>query len=52
MGINYYYEGISLRKYCLDNGLKYRTITKRINSLKTKYPNLSIEEIKDIYSLA
>ena len=41
----YYYNGISLKKYCSDNDISYQMILRRINKLKIKYNDLSIDEI-------
>ena len=41
----YYYNGISLRKYCLDNNINYNTILYRINIIGEKYPYKSLDEI-------
>ena len=43
--IKYMYKGISLRQYCLDNGIKVGTINSRINNLKKKNKNLSNDEL-------
>lgn len=43
----YMYNGISLRKYCLNNYLNYDTILKRINTIKNNNGNLSTEEVID-----
>ncbi len=43
--IKYMYKGISLRQYCLDNGINMVTIQSRINNLKKKNKNLSNEEL-------
>lgn len=34
--IKYMYKGISLRQYCLDNGINIGTINSRINNLRKK----------------
>ncbi len=41
----YYYQGISLSKYCKDNFLNYNKIRARIYERKKEYPNLSDEEL-------
>ncbi len=43
--IKYMYKGISLRQYCLDNGINIGTINSRINNLKKKNKNLSNDEL-------
>lgn len=43
--IKYMYKGISLRQYCIDNDICYRTIMGRINYLKKKNYNLSPDEL-------
>lgn len=43
--IKYIYKGISLRKYCLDNGINIGTINSRINNLRKKNENLSNDEL-------
>ena len=43
--IKYKYKGISLRQYCLDNGINIKTIMARINNLKKKNENLSNDEL-------
>ena len=43
--IKYMYKGVSLRRYCLDNGIKLETINYRINSLKKKNESLSNDEL-------
>ena len=43
--IKYMYKGISLRQYCLDNGINIGTINSRINNLKKKNINLSNDEL-------
>lgn len=43
--IKYMYKGVSLRKYCLDNGINIGTINFRINNLKKKNKNLSNDEL-------
>lgn len=41
----YMYKGISLRQYCLDNGINIGTIYSRINDLRKKNENLSNDEL-------
>ncbi len=43
--IKYMYKGISLRQYCLDNGINIGTINSRIKNLKKKNKNLSNDEL-------
>lgn len=43
--IKYIYKGISLRQYCLDNGINIGTINSRINNLRKKIENLSNDEL-------
>lgn len=43
--IKYMYKGISLRQYCLDNGINLRTIHSRIENLRKKNENLSNDEL-------
>ena len=43
--IKYMYKGISLRQYCLDNGINIGTINSRINNLRKKNKNLSNDEL-------
>lgn len=43
--VKYMYKGISLRQYCLDNGINIRTINSRINNLRRKNKNLSNDEL-------
>ena len=43
--IKYIYKGISLRQYCLDNGINIGTINSRINNLRKKNENLSNDEL-------
>lgn len=43
--IKYMYKGITLRQYCLDNGINIGTINSRINNLKKKNKNLSNDEL-------
>ncbi len=43
--IKYMYKGITLRQYCLDNGINIGTIQSRINNLKKKNKNLSNDEL-------
>ena len=44
-GIKYMYKGITLRKYCLDNGIKLSTIESRIKTLKSQRKDLSNDEL-------
>ena len=44
--IKYIYKGISLRQYCLDNGINIGTINSRINNLRKKNENLSNDELE------
>ena len=41
----YYYQGMSLKQYCIKNSINYRTIMARIQKLKILNPNLSKEEL-------
>lgn len=43
--IKYMYKGISLRQYCLDNGINIGTINSRINNLRKKNEELSNDEL-------
>lgn len=43
--IKYFYKGVSLRKYCLENNLKFGTIYERIISLKKRYPDFTNDEL-------
>ena len=43
--IKYFYKNISLRKYCLENNLNFKTIYERVISLKKKYPELSNDKL-------
>lgn len=43
--IKYMYKGISLRQYCLDNGINIKTINSRINNLRKKNKKLSNDEL-------
>jgi hypothetical protein len=43
--IKYMYKGISLRQYCLDNGIKIETIYSRINNLRKQNEKLSNDEL-------
>ena len=41
----YYYQGITLYKYCHQHNLNYETIIRRITRNRTSNPNLSTEEL-------
>ena len=41
----YYYQGMSLKQYCIKNSINYRTIMARIQKLNILNPNLSKEEL-------
>ena len=43
--IKYMYKGISLRQYCLDNGVNIGTINSRINNLRKQNEKLSNDEL-------
>ena len=43
--IKYMYKGISLRQYCLDNGINLGTINSRINNLKKQNSKLTNDEL-------
>lgn len=43
--IKYMYRGISLRQYCLDNGINIGTINSRINNLRKQNEELSNDEL-------
>lgn len=43
--VKYMYHGVSLRQYCLDNGLNFGTIYSRINKLKKQDSTLSNEQL-------
>ena len=43
--IKYMYKGITLRQYCLDNGINIGTINSRINNLRKQNRNLSNDEL-------
>ncbi len=43
--IKYMYKGITLRQYCLDNGINIGTINSRINNLRKQNRNLSNNEL-------
>lgn len=43
--IKYMYKGISLRQYCLDNGINIGTINSRINNLRKQNEKLSNDEL-------
>lgn len=43
--IKYMYKGMSLRKYCILNNLKFGTINSRIISLRKKYGSLTNDEL-------
>ena len=43
--IKYIYKGISLRQYCLDNGINIKTIHTRINNLKKQNSKLANDEL-------
>ena len=43
--IKYMYKGISLRQYCLDNGINIGTINSRINNLRKQNEELSNDEL-------
>lgn len=43
--IKYMYKGISLRQYCLDNGINIETINSRINNLRKQNEKLSNDEL-------
>lgn len=43
--IKYMYKGISLRQYCLDNGINIGTINSRINNLRKQNVELSNDEL-------
>lgn len=43
--IKYMYKGISLRQYCLDNGINMGTINSRINNLRKQNVELSNDEL-------
>ncbi len=43
--IKYFYEGLSLRKYCRNNNINYSAILQRIYKLQELNPNLSVEEL-------
>lgn len=43
--IKYMYKGMSLRQYCLANGINIGTINSRINNLKKKNKDLSNDEL-------
>lgn len=38
-------QGVSLREYCQNNGLNYRSVLIKINNLQKKDPDLSDEEV-------
>lgn len=44
----YYYENMPLSEYCLKHNLNVKTIKSRINQLRKKNPNKTIDEIVDI----
>ena len=44
----YMYKGVSLRKYCLDNGISINTIRSRISKLKKDNPSLTDKELVDL----
>ena len=43
--IKYMYKGISLRQYCLENGINIGTINSRINNLRKQNEKLSNDEL-------
>ena len=43
--IKYMYKGITLRQYCLDNGINIGTINSRINNLRKQNEELSNDEL-------
>lgn len=43
--IKYIYKGITLRQYCLDNGINIGTINSRINNLRKQNEELSNDEL-------
>lgn len=43
--IKYMYKGVSLRQYCLDNGINIGTINSRINNLRKQNEELSNDEL-------
>ena len=43
--VKYMYNGVSLRQYCLDNGLNPRTIQSRIDNLKKQNSELPNDEL-------
>ena len=43
--IKYMYKGLTLRQYCLDNGINIRTINSRINNLRKQNEKLSNDEL-------
>ena len=43
--IKYMYKGITLRQYCLDNGINIGTINSRINNLRKQNEKLSNDEL-------
>ena len=43
--IKYMYQGITLRQYCLDNGINIGTINSRINNLRKQNEELSNDEL-------
>ena len=43
--VKYMYKGMTLRQYCLDNGINISTITSRIKNLKKRNKNLSNDEL-------
>ncbi len=41
----YYYQGKSLKEYCVENGIKYHSIVKKIDRLKEKYEVFSDNQL-------
>ena len=44
----YYYKGMLLTEYCRKNDIGYTLVVNRVNMLKNKYPNKTIEELIDM----
>ena len=43
--VKYMYKGVTLRQYCLDNGINLGTINSRIRSIRKINKNLSNDEL-------
>lgn len=41
----YFYKGMSLRQYCLNNNIVFGSVENRINRLRTYYPSLTDNEL-------